>query len=213
MKKIKLTAYTDAASYNNGRKISSLPEHSASAGVVLYDDVVIIGKSVYNENSTISFGELYAIYMILKEVTNLAIESDKQVKLTLFSDSAYCVQSINDWMSGWIKRSKNGIWYSSSGDKVAYQDLMKAINELVNHNDMVDVKIKHISGHIDMYNKKHVKKALERYYRFNREPVSLEELVVHTKYNDLCDRYAKTSLRIGMEGGKHCERNRDIFEK
>ena len=49
MNEISLTAYTDAAAFNNGRKIPSLPEHSASAGVILFDDS-------WNSYSTVSAG-------------------------------------------------------------------------------------------------------------------------------------------------------------
>lgn len=213
MKKIKLTAYTDAASYNNGKKIPYLPEHSGSAGVILYQDTIIIGKSMYNPNSSISFGELYAIYMILKEVYNLAVDSYKLIDLVLYSDSAYCVQSINDWMRGWKARSKGGVWTNASNDRVAYQSLFMAIDDLLNETDYLKVKIKHISGHIDMSKNSHVAKATTRYKRFNKESITPEELKRHTKFNDLCDRYAKDTLRIGMEGGVLCERNRDVFEK
>ena len=37
MKKVNLTAYTDAASYNNGKKNFKDPENSSSFGIIIYD--------------------------------------------------------------------------------------------------------------------------------------------------------------------------------
>ena len=37
MKKVNLTAYTDAASYNNGKKNFKDPENSSSFGIIYFD--------------------------------------------------------------------------------------------------------------------------------------------------------------------------------
>lgn len=197
MNEISLTAYTDAAAFNNGRKIPSLPEHSASAGVILFDDIIIVSTSRFNPNSTISFGELTAIRILLKKVYELAKESNNFINLELYSDSAYSVQAINIWMKDWKKRSNGKYWFNSSGARVAHQDILEDIDSLMS-NDFMKVTLRHISGHIDCSKKKHITKAKERFRRFNLQDVTLEELLIHTKYNDLCDAYAKCVLKESM---------------
>lgn len=216
MREIKLKAYTDASSFNNGKKNPSLPEHSASAGVILMesDDSIVIIDSVYtyNPNSSISFGEIIAIYNILSRVEYLASNVDLNVSLTLHSDSAYCVQAINDWMPNWKKRQRNGIWIKSTGEPVAYQSIFEEIDRILNL-DNLSIKIKHIAGHIDMSNKKHVMKAMKNYLRFNKKEVSVETLQKHTYFNDMCDVYAKEVLRLGMRGELKNEREKRNFVK
>ena len=211
-KKIRLTAYTDAASFNNGMKVASLPEHSGSAGVILYDDVIIASISSFNPNSSISYGEMYAIHCVLAKVYDLAYKSNSFIELTLHSDSAYCVQSINDWMKSWKRNSSRGIWYKSSGEPVAYQEMLETIDKLLD-NEYLKCRVKHISGHIDLSNEKDMNKAMKRYKRFNHEKVSHEQLVTHVIYNDICDRYAKRVLKLGMEGEIEYVGNNKVFKK
>lgn len=204
---IKLTAYTDAASYNNGKKIRNLPEHSASAGIILFKDSIIASVSTYNPDSSISYGEMLAIYNILNKCYWIATESNKCIKLILHSDSAYCVQAINEWLKGWKSRQKNGVWIKSTGEPVAYQSLISEIDKFINQTDELDISIRHISGHIDINNNKSMAKAMKVYKRFNNKQISNEELARHEVYNDLCDIYAKEVLKRGMMGEIDYERN------
>lgn len=212
MRDIKLEAYTDASSFNNGKKDPTLPEHSCSAAVLVYKGDVIYGTSYHNPNTSISYGELFAIYMILTDFSKLAKESirDNNYKLVLHSDSAYCVQSLNSWIKNWKKKSNNGIWNTSTGP-VAYQDLMREIDDILN-NKSFDITIRHIKGHIDVDKPKDMKKAMSTWIRFNDVEITEEDLKTHIFFNDVCDRYAVQTLKQGM-GGRDNDRVRKKFKK
>lgn len=210
---ITLSAYTDAASFNNGMKVPQLPEHSASAGVILYEDTVIASKHSFNPNTSISFGEIYAIYMILREVGDWVIDSGRAVNLTIHTDSAYALQTLTEWMYTWKSRSINGYWVKSDGTQPAYQYMLETIDKILNYQDGLNVQIKHISGHIDFSKQKHIDKARKRYRRFNGLSISDNELAYHCFYNDICDKYAKKVLELGMRGNKVNERDEKFSEK
>ena len=193
MREINLVAYTDSAAYNNGKKIPSLPEHSSSVGIILYGDSIILGKSKFNPNTDNSYGELYAIYLILKKIYKLANQTDSHINLILYSDSAYVVQSINDWIPHW--KCKN--WRNSTGKEVAHKHLFEQIDSLLS-SECLDVIIYHISGHINMNKPKDIEKALKRFKRFNGFEISVDELEFHVTCNDICDRYAKEKLRLNI---------------
>lgn len=198
MKKI-IMAFTDASSYNNGKRNPKEIEASASAGFLSYRNSFISRIAEYSPNTSISYGEIYAIYLILKEYDKLFNKHKDDYVLILHSDSAYCVQAITKWVFEWKKAARNGKWIKSDGKEVAYQKLFKKIFDIV-YNKGYHIFIKHISGHIDISNSKHICKSIERYKRFNSEEITIEELKYFTFCNDLCDRYAKHILDLGLKG-------------
>ena len=212
MNKIYLDAYTDASSYNNGRKDPSKPEHSASAGFILYDNIIIDSQYNFNPNSSISYGELFAIYMIINEVYQIATESEQKVVLSLYSDSSYCVQSINVWSKGWRKHiNRRGEWTNSSGEPVVYQEMLEAILDMMD-TEYLKVKIYHVSGHV-FESKKKFKKAFKVFARINGFEPSEDELSRHSVFNDIVDNYAKAVLELGLKGKIKDERQRKKFRK
>lgn len=211
MSKIKMAAYTDAAAFNNGKKDPNLPEHSCSAAILVYNDEVIYTTCYHNPNTSISYGELFAIYMILTDFSKLAKNTpENNYKLTLYSDSAYCVQSLNDWIKSWKKQNVNGIWHKSTGP-VAYQEMMQEIDNIINDKSF-DISIRHIKGHIDTTKPKDVKKAMDTWKKINRTKVEEDEIYVHVFYNNVCDKYARDSLKKAM-GGRDNDRVRKKFKK
>lgn len=202
---INLYAFTDASSYNNGNKIKSEPQHSGSAGIVLFGNTIIQSISTYNPNTSISFGELYAIYLTLHKLYKLVKKSEEDVivNVLLHSDSAYAVQTLNDWMFKWKKRvDKDGNWIKSDGSRASYQSLIESIDKY-RHKDNFNVEIRHISGHIDFNIKKDINKAKERYTRFNKMRVEDSFLNFAVVCNDICDVYAKEVLSEGMWESDH----------
>lgn len=211
MSKIKISAYTDAAAFNNGKKDPKLPEHSCSAAVLVYEDEVIYATSYHNPNTSISYGELFAIYMILTDFSKMAKNMpDNRYKLTLYSDSAYCVQSLTSWIKSWKKQIVNGIWQNSTG-AVAYQEMMTIIDDIIN-DDSFDITIRHIKGHIDVSKPADIAKAMKTWKNINKCKVTEQDICKHVFYNNVCDNYARKSLKKAM-GGKDNDRVRKKFKK
>lgn len=223
--KITFMAYTDASSYNNGRRNPNQPEHSCSAGLVSIDSYVVYSFHNYNPNTSISYGELFAIHTLLSEFVPLL--KGTKCKLILHTDSEYSFKSINIWYKNWKKNAKRGVWYSSTGP-VSYQNMLEEILEMVDNKQII---IKHISGgHIDILNEDNVseKKWLKRlmrqlyavmdtcktrYLRNNNQRITDEEAERHIFWNNICDQMAKEGLYRGMKGVKSCERKRKSFKQ
>jgi Ribonuclease HI len=215
--KFTFMAYTDASSYNNGRKDPTEPEHSCSAGVVTIGDNVVYSFHNYNPNTSISYGELFAIYTLLNEFVPLL--EDSKCKLILHTDSEYCFKSINTWYKKWKDNARNGIWYTPHG-AVPYQKMLQGILKCVDNKKII---IKHISGgHFDVLKpnsmqgkefKKSLKKCKERYLRNNNEKISDDVAMNHIFWNNICDIVAKTGLSLGMEGRLSNEGKRKSFKK
>lgn len=211
-------AFTDASSYNVTSEYPEEPQHSCSAGVINLGRNIVYSFIHYNENTTISYGELYAIYCILSDFVPLIENTDH--KLILFTDSDFAFKSINVWSKSWKKNAKNGIWYGSSGGQVAYQRLIEAIIDL---KDRANVKIYRISGgHIDISKRdyedsraygKVYKKCRERCIRDNHLYLTSEHTHYCIFYNNICDQMAKAGLELGMEGKRINERERKSFKK
>lgn len=229
-KKITFMAYTDAASYNNGKRCHpNKPENTCSAGVVTLGDNILYSFHNYNPNTTISYGELYAIYTLLKEFVPL-LEGTK-CKLILHTDSEYCFKSLNIWYKNWIKNSKNGIWQNTKGP-VPYQRMMEEILCIMKNNN---VQIKHVSGgHFDVLNPKSlyrndlgykglsvprleyvkaINTCIKRFYRNNGEELNEKQAISHMFFNNICDQIAKKGLEYGMDGSDCYERKRKSFKK
>lgn len=234
-KKITFMAYTDAASYNNGKRAyPNKPENTCSAGVVTLGDNIIYSFHNYNPNTTISYGELYAIRTLLVEFVPLM--KGTKCKLILHTDSEYCFKSINIWYKNWINKARNGIWYSSTGP-VPYQRMFEEILSLMRNNN---IEIKHVSGgHFNvldpksiyrtdkygniietMYGKfpkaeyqKAIKTCQERFLRNNKEKITKTQAEDHMFFNNICDQIAKKGLEYGMDGSDCRERKRKSFEK
>lgn len=63
-------------------------------------------------------------------------------EITIYSDSAYCVNSINDWMYGW---ARNG-WINSKKEQVKNLELMKTLYKYFT-TDFYHCQLKKTSAH------------------------------------------------------------------
>lgn len=66
------------------------------------DESIIRGGEKETTNNRM---ELTSIIKALEEITP---NSDNPPKVTIFSDSTYCVKGINEWLPGWIKSNFKG---------------------------------------------------------------------------------------------------------
>ena len=127
--------YTDGSATSNGTENSI-----GGFGIVEIDENNnILWK--YQENNlkgeTNNSMELMAILYALKHIE---IEEISFIKPIIYSDSAYCVNLINEWMYSW---ERNG-WKRPKNQEVKNLNLIKQIFELANL-----AQIKKIKGHSD----------------------------------------------------------------
>lgn len=129
MKKI---FYTDGSSKGN--------PGPGGYGVVEYDiksNTIFYTYSEYFKNVTNNQMELKAILHVLKIAAK-----HPEYDFTVYSDSAYAVNSINNWIYGW---ARNG-WINSKKKPVENLDLIQEIYKYVEF-PMTNVTLRKIDGH------------------------------------------------------------------
>ena len=108
--------YTDGSSKGNPGK--------GGFGIVEFDEknnTILSSKSAYFDYTTNNRMELLAILCVL-ELANIESEDT----FTIYSDSAYCVNIINDWMWNWARNN----WYEGCDKEIKNLDLIKEIYNL-----------------------------------------------------------------------------------
>jgi ribonuclease HI len=109
-----ITVYTDGACPNNGFKAQYM-----SIGIFFGDnDPRNISSKINTTNATNNKAELMAILLTLQTI-------NKEDDVEICSDSQYCINAINKWMSKW-KRTN---WMLSSGAPVKNQELFLQIDQ------------------------------------------------------------------------------------
>ena len=143
--------YTDGSATGNGTKNSI-----GGFGIVEIDENNNILWE-YQENNlkgeTNNSMELTAILYALKHIE---IEEISFMKPVIYSDSAYCVNLINDWMYSW---ERNG-WKRPKNQEVKNLDIIKQIFELANL-----AEIRKVKGHSDSYWNNYVDKLATGVYK------------------------------------------------
>ena len=217
-KKMTLLAFTDASSYNGGHYPDpDDDEYSCSAGVLTFDDNILYSFTNYNPGTSISYGELYAIYCLLSDIVPLLEGTNHE--LILFTDSDYAFKSLTEYYKTWKMRSINGIWYGSSGE-VAYQELIKETLSLIKRGN---VTLRRVSGgHLNVLEEGYKRKKsyynslvtlFKRYKRDNKVSINKDQAAYLIFYNNICDQMAKFGLEMGRRGLFENERKRKTFKK
>lgn len=83
--------------------------------------------------------------MELKAIIHACEIADKHFpneEVIIYSDSTYCVNSINEWMSTWVKNK----WYNSKKQIVENLDLMKTLYRYFS-TDFYHCQVKWLKGH------------------------------------------------------------------
>lgn len=131
---MKIEIYTDGAVSNNGQK-DNFGGYSA---------IIVIDGKFYKEfhkgkrGTTNNEMELMGVLIAVKAAKTLKQE------VTIYSDSAYVVNSINQWMAGWATKG----WVNSKGEKVANLEIMQELYDLLSFDRFISVvKIKGHAGH------------------------------------------------------------------
>ena len=101
----KITIYTDGSCLANGKEINE-----GGFGVVVVDENenLLYTYKKRNKNTTNNREELRAIlYSFLKygvKTDNMWIGPNNTYIPVVYSDSAYCVNTFNNWMFNWAKK-------------------------------------------------------------------------------------------------------------
>ncbi len=110
-----LSIYTDGSSLGNPGK--------GGWGAVLIGNKQALEIGDKADDVTNNQMELLAVYKALEQIAELSISD---YVITLYSDSAYVVNGLNDWVFGW---EKNG-WKKSDKKPVLNKDLWEDIQRV-----------------------------------------------------------------------------------
>ena len=135
--------YTDGSCLGNGKAVNS-----GGFGVVVLDNKenLLYNYSKRSENTTNNREELKAIlYAMLNHGVKTENYEFSQVEIPIvYSDSAYCVNTFNDWMFRWA----NNNWIKSDKKQPENLDLIQAYYDWYQKGYRIELrKIKGHAGH------------------------------------------------------------------
>lgn len=169
-----LKVYTDGACLDNGK--------SENVGAWAYFMAYRNHEkkdSDFSSNTTNNQMELLAVINALKSIKK------KNIKVMVYSDSAYIVNCINDkWYVKWRKNN----WIKPDKKEVKNLELWKRLIELFE--SFNDINIFHVRSHLDLSNKVLIQKELIKFNSKNKTNISLEEFEKILKGNKLVDEMA-----------------------
>lgn len=109
--------------------------------VCVHNNEIKYQHSEYSDDTTNNREELKAILHTL-EMINVAYEESTSEEFIICSDSAYCVNMINNWIWTW---ANNG-WLNSKKQIVENVDLVKQIYKYINK-DFFPCQVVKVKGH------------------------------------------------------------------
>jgi ribonuclease HI len=144
---IKIRVFTDGGSFkkDNGK-------FRAVSCFRIYQDYELIdggAEEEIHEDKTNNYAEIYSIMKALERtVAYLKAIGKCEYEVELCSDSKLCIDSLTKWIYNWIKTAKDGVYYNSTGDKVANQEVIKEAFKLVfKLRKYGSIKLWHINSH------------------------------------------------------------------
>lgn len=143
-------------------------------------------RQIFMEDRTSAFAEINAIAEALLAVRG-HVEKNKWKDYTvrLYTDSMLYFRSLTQWIYGWMKTAKKGIFYGSKGEPIVNQDQIKAAFQQM---QMLwangEVKFYHINSHVA---KKKVKDLRKKFEEFNKCKVTEDEFLFIYLQNQKCD--------------------------
>lgn len=155
-------------------------------------------------NSTNNQAEIFAIYMAITGIIHLLYERKINVShINIFSDSLISVNGLRNWITGWIKNSKNNELYSSSGQLVANQSIFLECIYMILRYDL-KINIYHVHGHKSQNNTEEVqlfKHDFEKLNNLGGNSISITLAKRLIKENDIIDNLTRSTLNIGSWSG------------
>lgn len=105
-------------------------------GSITFCSDQVVERGGFQTSTTNNRMELTAIIESLRSL-------DKAQEVTLYTDSAYAMNGAQSWLQGWKKNN----WKTSTKQDVLNKDLWQVLDELLNHHQIIFVKVKGHSGH------------------------------------------------------------------
>jgi ribonuclease HI len=137
--------FSDGGSFNNGTKNKDLPVFGSTGTIILKDNKNIFESSKAYPNVTNNFCELTAG---LDGLNYLNDEYPNEKKFViLISDSQYYIKSLNEWMTGYIKRG----WRNNEGKEVKNKEILQTLNQYL-YDPNFEILTCWIRGHQSNYN-------------------------------------------------------------
>lgn len=138
---MKVRAFTDGACSGN--------PGPGGYGIIINTDTNCITLSGCENNTTNNRMELKAIVECLSKIADNSIQNKYNIEIgevELYSDSAYCVNAINQ---NWIVKWKRNQWKTSKGDDVKNKDLWLNLIEQLKKIKQLHIKVQFIKikGH------------------------------------------------------------------
>lgn len=112
-------------------------------------------------HGTNNMGELKAVLDLFE-----ATASRPEVKLRVYCDSQYVINSLTKWMPGWKKKG----WKKSDGKPVLNRDLLEALDQALTGRDYEFIWVKGHAGHELNEKADSLANGAARAYREGREP-------------------------------------------
>lgn len=169
---------------------------------VIDDEIVNRGSKLFWE-ATNNFGELYSVYLGVREALNYA-DSDRF--LNVYSDDFLVTETMNSWVFNWFKKSQihrmrfnaHYEFRNSDGDAVKYQELMMAIiRDICQHNTHVSLWRLKGSTHSSVLEemKKFKEVFLKNVYSSPEDlDMPMEIFMEMADYNQVVDKYSREKL-------------------
>lgn len=132
------TIYTDGSCLGNGKDTNT-----GGFGVIVLDkdQKVMVSYNKSSENTTNNREELKAILWAFMQ---FGVDKDHFFIPTVYSDSAYCVNTFNNWMFTWADKG----WLKSDNKTPENLDLIQEYYNLYNQGKRINLqKIKGHQGH------------------------------------------------------------------
>lgn len=146
---MKIEIYTDGGCIGNGKN----PKAPGGLGVAIYIDGQIIvqhSRQLFDSPNTNQKAELHAaidaLTILNGELRSQYINNNfVSTTVILYSDSAYMINGITDWINGW----RNNGWLNAKREPVANQELWIALDHCVEALRMNNILIKwtKVKGH------------------------------------------------------------------
>lgn len=127
--------YTDGSCLDNGSLVNE-----GGFGVIGLDkdQKIMLSYSERNKNTTNNREELKAILYVMQ---NYGANDAEEMIPTVYSDSAYCVNTLNNWMFGWARRG----WLKSDNKVPENLDIIKEYYKL--YNQGIRINLQKVKGH------------------------------------------------------------------
>lgn len=159
-----------------------------SYGYIIESNIYNIKYEKYNiSEGTISFGEMNAIYIALVKIEELIKLNiiPKKCNIILFSDSEYCIKSLNEWIFSWYSKKNGNEYIKSDGKKVVYQYLIDNIIKIIVNSNM-NIKMYHTYGHVDNNDYEKLKKLKMKLFKSGLK-VNTQLVKQISNYNSVVD--------------------------